>query len=482
MNGEWIILVWALVSVIFLVKLPIIRELFAKVRKMSAVGIICMVLSLGFLANVSYTKDGISTNQSASQTVSQSAENLSSSTQSSVLTSAELPDFWNDDPTDTDGDGIPDLWEKWTHGKKLVADSDLDRDGDGLTDLEEFLTQTDPRTTDTDGDSFSDFFEVANGMNPVVSEDFTPVEPDTNHNGLPDIWEQGGYDSSFRDADHNGFDDYYERYYLPAASDDNFDVIVNIYSTRSVLLIWESGEDWNSIVMLPTTATSVKLRLPFGADTEVKLHPSPYGTDMTLYLGCSETTKEQLCTQIALRSQETSQGVNIRFTTVTTSEKVKVIEIKCLDRRRLQLFGQLANSSDASFRNENPMGKAYVYMNVIREASSSEKFEFDNNMMKTKIREKCEIATLFLFSSQELMSAIAATTEHETGHLLGLVSPDYLGGTKGLHNRNILVNGWIMNASPLTPMVYRLGSRSTRRRTWKTQDLMYLSFILPEGK
>ncbi len=243
---------------------------------MSVFGMICTALCLGYFADVSYTKDGVVTNQATSYT---SAPTTQDSGDIALLETVSLPSWWKDDSTDTDGDGIPDLWEKWTHGKKLVADSDLDRDGDGLTDLEEFWNQTDPRTADTDGDGFSDAFEVSNGMNPISSEDFTPVEPDSNNNGLPDIWEQVGYDSSFRDADHNGFDDYYDRYYLPAASPGNFDVLVDVYSTRSALIVWESEENWNSIVLLSGTSTSVKLRLPFGADTELKLLPAPYGTD-----------------------------------------------------------------------------------------------------------------------------------------------------------------------------------------------------------
>ena len=205
-------------------------------------------------------------------------------------------------------------------------------------------------------------------------------------------------------------------------------------------------------------------------------------TNITLYMGCSGTTKEQLCTQIAHRCQETYEGVNIRFSTETVSESVKVLEIMCANSRNSRLFGQVATVSDSSFRNEKPKGKAYVHMDVIREATSSEKFQYDNNIMKTKLRQKCEIPMLFPFSDQELMNAVAATTEHETGHLLGLVSHDYLGGTKGMHNANILVNGWIMNTGSLTPMVYRLGSRSNRNRSWKTENLMYLRFVLPKGE
>ncbi len=231
---------------------------------------------------------------------------------------SSLPSFWKDDPTDTDGDGIPDLWEKWTHGKKLVADSNLDRDEDGLADLEEFQNQTDPRTADTDGDGFSDYFEVSNGMNPLVQADFTPVEPDTNNNGLPDIWEQAGYVSSFHDADGDGFDDTYEMYYLPAASDSNFDVLVDVYSTRSALLTWANEEGSGSIVILPTTSTSVKIRLPFDADTEIKLLPAPDGTDPL----SGELWKSRLHLSFVPRSGQATAGTCILASNGDVSQKV----------------------------------------------------------------------------------------------------------------------------------------------------------------
>jgi len=52
---------------------------------------------------------------------------------------------------DTDGDGIPDAWERRTFSDPAVADARLDRDGDGLTDLKEFAFGSDPRTFSTMG-------------------------------------------------------------------------------------------------------------------------------------------------------------------------------------------------------------------------------------------------------------------------------------------------------------------------------------------
>jgi hypothetical protein len=117
--------------------------------------------------------------------------------------------------------------------------------------LEEFQNQTDPRTADTDGDGFSDAFEVANGMNPTTPEDFTPTEPDADNNGRIDHWENAPYIYGFTDSGQNGFDDIYELYYIESASDENFDIVVEIYTTRSAVLTWNGGLD--GIVVLPTT-------------------------------------------------------------------------------------------------------------------------------------------------------------------------------------------------------------------------------------
>ncbi|NJL59627.1 MAG: hypothetical protein HC887_08265 [Desulfobacteraceae bacterium] len=68
---------------------------------------------------------------------------------------------------DTDGDGVPDLWET-AHGlNPNVSDAGNDDDGDGLTNLQEYQRHTEPKNSDTDKDGFSDGDEIAQGYDPT---------------------------------------------------------------------------------------------------------------------------------------------------------------------------------------------------------------------------------------------------------------------------------------------------------------------------
>jgi hypothetical protein len=72
--------------------------------------------------------------------------------------------------TDTDGDGLPDLWELANQlNPDDLNDANLDSDSDGLSSLMEFLAKTDPRNPDTSGDGISDKFAIDLGLNPLVA-------------------------------------------------------------------------------------------------------------------------------------------------------------------------------------------------------------------------------------------------------------------------------------------------------------------------
>ncbi len=69
---------------------------------------------------------------------------------------------------DSDGDGMPDVWEE-EHGfdKSNANDGAEDKDGDMLTNVEEFKNKTDPLSVDSDLDGYGDYEEITNGTNPV---------------------------------------------------------------------------------------------------------------------------------------------------------------------------------------------------------------------------------------------------------------------------------------------------------------------------
>lgn len=59
-------------------------------------------------------------------------------------------------PTDFDGDGLPDAWEREHFGSITAQDGSGDPDADTLTNAEEEAAGTDPNEADTDGDGFDD--------------------------------------------------------------------------------------------------------------------------------------------------------------------------------------------------------------------------------------------------------------------------------------------------------------------------------------
>ena len=121
--------------------------------------------------------------------------------------------------TDTDSDGLPDIWERLYFGDLRYGPND-DPDGDGLTNLQEYRHHTNPNQADTDGDGLPDGWEVAHGLNPL---DPTDAARDNDYDGLTNLEEyQRGTDPNMADTDGDGVPDGVEVKYAhtdPLAAD-----------------------------------------------------------------------------------------------------------------------------------------------------------------------------------------------------------------------------------------------------------------------
>ncbi len=88
-------------------------------------------------------------------------------------------------PGDTDGDGLPDQWEKNYFGDLTTSDGWSDGDNDGLKDADELKYQTDPTNDDTDSDGYKDGAEVKWGADPTSGSD-TKLQHQPNQPQLAD--------------------------------------------------------------------------------------------------------------------------------------------------------------------------------------------------------------------------------------------------------------------------------------------------------
>ncbi len=72
---------------------------------------------------------------------------------------------------DTDGDGMPDLWEIRMGTDPEINDAAADPDNDGLTNLEEYQYGTNPFSSDSDEDGIDDGVEIQQyGTSPSLSD------------------------------------------------------------------------------------------------------------------------------------------------------------------------------------------------------------------------------------------------------------------------------------------------------------------------
>ncbi len=108
-------------------------------------------------------------------------------------------------PSDSDADGLPDIFESEIETEAQLADTDQDGSDDGL----ELLMGTDPLEkdgivfSDEDGDGLSDEAEIKFGTSPIAA--------DADRDGLSDPQELLlGFDSNLPDTDNDGVLDSWE--------------------------------------------------------------------------------------------------------------------------------------------------------------------------------------------------------------------------------------------------------------------------------
>lgn len=117
----------------------------------------------------------------------------------------------HDPETDSDGDGIPDVYEGNNRLNPTVNDAHLDKDGDGLTNLQEYELGTRASNPDTDGDGMPDGWEVQYGLLPNSHD----ANQDKDGDGMSNLYEyQHGLNPSendaFLDKDGDGMSNLYE--------------------------------------------------------------------------------------------------------------------------------------------------------------------------------------------------------------------------------------------------------------------------------
>lgn len=123
---------------------------------------------------------------------------------------------------DTDDDGLDDLYEFNNYLRRDFPDADLDRDGDGLNNLDEATLGLIAYVPDTDGDGMRDGYEVEYQLDPLADDGGGDLDGD----GVLNL-EEFGYNTSPISTDTDGdsmSDDYEIAYGLnPTITDGSLD-------------------------------------------------------------------------------------------------------------------------------------------------------------------------------------------------------------------------------------------------------------------
>lgn len=174
-----------------------------------------------------------------------------------ALTAAEVADLASSTTTpvsyqiavtDSDADGLPDLWElSFFPGDLTQLTATGDKDGDGLDDLDELAWGTNPNDDDSDNDGLLDAAEISAGAD--------PLDADSDDDGLLDGVETGtgtfvsaadtGTDPTLADTDGDFANDATEIAYGTDPTDVSF--------RPTLLAYWDFNND-----SVATSSTDVR--------------------------------------------------------------------------------------------------------------------------------------------------------------------------------------------------------------------------------
>ena len=200
-------------------------------------------------------------------------------------------------PVDTDGHGLPDIWQQIYFGHTGV-NPNADPDGDGLSNLQEYKNHTNPLKADTDSDGLPDAWEIAHGLDPQYAGD---AGLDYDNSGLSNLQDYlYGLDPNNADANGDGLPDSFELQYLGAGPNfsitNSVTVAASANGAQAINHLGNWQVDGNDIYALDrrggldfslsvSNADKYVLNL-IGTQNE----PNPFVTQFKLLLGIDDQT------------------------------------------------------------------------------------------------------------------------------------------------------------------------------------------------
>ncbi len=222
----------------------------------------------------------------------------------SVSFAEQQPPLW-DPNRDSDGDGLPDWWEREhalnVYSADVIGNTEYgpygDPDNDGLSNLAEFLARTDPFDADTMGGGFGDYDSRPSAFEPTFGQRFDDGDR------IADWWEVRYLDPSLTSLNRGLDPAYYDAHLDP--DEDGWSNYGEFLSSNT-----EDDQDENPLSPLscPTPALNINAR-----------YHGRYGDSMTdvmaarLYTESMDTAEQTLSHTLAA-NPVTPQSFSLSFT------------------------------------------------------------------------------------------------------------------------------------------------------------------------